>query len=738
MNTTATAGEPALQKMPIEDVILWGNVRKTINPASIDEMAESILQHGIIQPPLARLREGKVELYAGQRRFYGQTRAITLAEERAKDEALAPDVREHFQLRAQDLKIITLLVQDLDDRTIKERQLLENLQREDVSPREEAEGYAELMALVDDSGAPMYTLEKIAERVGKNFRYVSQRLGLRKAPEKMWAAYEEGTIGTRHLELVGRIPTAKKREEAAKAILEPKYRESPLTVEETIELIEEEYRVSLKGCGFDLKDEDLLPVEYKDEERIKGGACITCPHFTGNMKELEGELMGSKGKDKGRGRTGGIAGNLCCNPSCFEEKQKLLWRRTKEAAEREGRRVMDVDQSSKEFDQYSGRLQHNSKYVDLGERPNVHDTGHYSEEQHPEWDELLKGTDAKKQAIMVRHPITKRVHLLLERDKAIEFAEGNGHKKIFAQRPKAQKQDKNGSSGGSAADDAANKAARRERLFNDNFEALFIGAVMEKARVLKMPDATMLERGMEVFIELVCYDTPELLRPMVGVAMDDYGANTEELLMKAMKDELKGNPGAWFAWFMVCTTAFQMERDYEHCGKEVATKVPICKTMVDRLGIDVKSLEKMAKEATDRVIEREAAAKELAELEKKGKVEFTATDLVQYHAKGAMPRRQTMEAVLHKLAKGVGKELGVEQVQWVNAEIKKAFPKAKAKDLDDLSDTQAMELISSLAPQEKKDAKEPAKKDPAPPKKAAAKKVAAKKAPAKKAAKSRA
>jgi len=418
-----------LNHFAIEDIELEPNPRPAhkIKPEAIDEMAESILEHGIIQPPIGRMVDGRPRLYIGQRRYYGLRRALQLAEERALP----------AETVAKLLKI-PLLVRVIDDRSMLEQQWIENLQREDVTARDEAEGFDFMQRTLG------YSLEEIGAKIGKTKAYVSNRLKLMKAPDSLWKAFEEGRVGTRHLELVGGIPHPKDREEAAKAILKPSYQDKPLTVLEATEMIGERYVVSLRACGFDKGDADLVKVQWRDGVRSLGGACVDCPFLSKNDPTLAGSLGGAVGNKGGVAREGGASGgvrgidpNLCLNPTCYKAKQDAAWEAVKEQAAANGKRIMDVDQTSKLFNEW-GTMQVKTTVglIDLAGQPGYEETGHHGEDV-PDWEELLKGTTAKKEGIMARHPKTNRVVFLLERERAIELAIENDpdHKKIFENRP---------------------------------------------------------------------------------------------------------------------------------------------------------------------------------------------------------------------------------------------------------------------------------------------------------------
>lgn len=427
------------------------NPRKRINPADIEEMAESILEHGIIQPPIARPREKRlmdefdgpgVEIVFGQRRCLGAKRALELARERGLPEA-----------RLAELEVIPVIVRPMDDRQVIEEAWVENLQRVDVSVREEAEGFSELLKLVDDSGQPVYTQASLAQKLGKSVAFLSQRLKLKHVPELLWEALEERRVGIRHLELVGTIADGKAREKAAKAILEPKYRTEPLTTREAANLIEEEYRKSLKGVAWDPKDESLVPVVRDDDgNRVEGGACTDCPHRTGNVPELQGELATGAGQSKGGKR--GFDPNVCLRPGCHRAKEAANWKRLEAAAAAGGRRVLTKEEAKKVFMEWGGplALSHASGLVALQGRPDYSATGHHGSDDLPTWEELIEGTAADKEVLVAKHPKSGEVLRLIDRERAIHFAEvamkERGEVSPFSNRPKPTKSKQSAGGGG--------------------------------------------------------------------------------------------------------------------------------------------------------------------------------------------------------------------------------------------------------------------------------------------------
>ena len=136
--------------------------RKVFDPEKLAELAESIREHGVFQPILVRRAIEGYELVAGERRL----RAAKLAE----------------------LQQIPAIVVDFNDTQMMEVSLLENIQREDLSPIEEAEAFKQL---VDKVG---YTQEELAKRVGKSRTYVTNSLRLLKLPYEVKEMVRKGEL----------------------------------------------------------------------------------------------------------------------------------------------------------------------------------------------------------------------------------------------------------------------------------------------------------------------------------------------------------------------------------------------------------------------------------------------------------------------------------------------------------------------------------------------------------------
>lgn len=163
--------------------------RTYFDPEALEELADSIREHGVIQPITVRRTDGDYyEIIAGERRW----RAARMA----------------------DLSEIPAVVIDADDRKAAELAMVENLQREDLSPIEEARGYRSLM---DTYG---YTQEAAAERVGKSRPVVGNALRLLNLPESAQRLMEERKLPLSHARIVLTLESAEDMERAAAEIAE--------------------------------------------------------------------------------------------------------------------------------------------------------------------------------------------------------------------------------------------------------------------------------------------------------------------------------------------------------------------------------------------------------------------------------------------------------------------------------------------------------------------------------------
>jgi len=159
------------------------NPRRIFQDAALKELAESIRSQGVLSPLLVRpLTDQSFEIVAGARRY----RAAKIAE--------APTV--------------PVRIVHLTDAEALEAQLIENLQRENVHPLEEAQGFRALLNLEE----PRYSIEQIAAKTGKSPAYCVGRLKLTELSPAVVEAFSKDEIGVGHALLLARLQPAQQEE----------------------------------------------------------------------------------------------------------------------------------------------------------------------------------------------------------------------------------------------------------------------------------------------------------------------------------------------------------------------------------------------------------------------------------------------------------------------------------------------------------------------------------------------
>lgn len=164
-----------------------GQPRKTFNDESLEELALSIKEHGIIQPLIVKKDGGNYLIIAGERRY------------RAAEKI--------------GLKELPVIVRDFNEQKAREISLIENLQREDLNAIEEAQAIKELMEAYD------LTQEEIAKKLGKARPSIANSVRLLNLPESLQDAVKTGVLSAGHARALLAIPDKKTQLElATKAI----------------------------------------------------------------------------------------------------------------------------------------------------------------------------------------------------------------------------------------------------------------------------------------------------------------------------------------------------------------------------------------------------------------------------------------------------------------------------------------------------------------------------------------
>lgn len=232
--------------------------RLSFDEQGLNELAESIRQHGIIQPLVLRKIGDKYEIIAGERRY----KASYIA----------------------GLTKVPAVIIDLNDNESAEVAIVENIQRKDLSPIEEAKSYKKLL----DRG--YLTQDQLASRMGKNQSTVSNKLRLLNLDEKVQDALLNNKISERHARSLLKLDNKEDQKEVLDKIIEKR-----LNVRDTEDLInrklngEEEFIniPNLSNTGieetFDFNNIPNISNDYKNEEEIE-----KMPTFSSNpIKEYK-------------------------------------------------------------------------------------------------------------------------------------------------------------------------------------------------------------------------------------------------------------------------------------------------------------------------------------------------------------------------------------------------------------------------------------------------------------------
>lgn len=264
------------------------NPRRAFGTDQLCQLAASIQAHGVLQPILVRPVRGRYEIVAGERRW------------RAAQEA--------------GLHSIPATVREMDDRTAVELAVLENVQREALTPLEEADGFAAMR----NHG---WTASQIAERIGKSRGYVANRIAIADAGDAVRAAIEAGDIGPAAASVLARVPAEAREAALAQCGKGATSREAHAAANRAAR--------PLDAAPFALGDPSLCPA---------AGTCHDCPKRSGADRSLFGDV-----------------GDFCFDGDCWRRKADVAF--VQRAATHEGP-ILDAAQAAEHFDEYGGLSSH--------------------------------------------------------------------------------------------------------------------------------------------------------------------------------------------------------------------------------------------------------------------------------------------------------------------------------------------------------------------------------------------
>jgi ParB/RepB/Spo0J family partition protein len=304
---------PAAALLPLDSIYQSPtNPRKHFDAAKLSELAISIKEHGVLQPILVRAWQvGMANPTQRPMVEMMSTYEIVCGERRWRASQIAGSTT------------ILAIVRELTDKQVLELQVVENLQREDVHPLEEAEGYERLMKYHD------YTADSLGDKIGKSRAYIYARIKLLALVPPARDLFFEGKLTASTALLIARIPGATLQIKAAGEITKPTYTGDPMSYRAAADFLQRTYTLDLDDATWKMDDATLVK---------KAGSCDACPHRSGNDLILFAEIEDP---------------NVCTNPPCFADKRETNFLRLKEIAQKSGREIVSGKEAEEAL--FSGR-----------------------------------------------------------------------------------------------------------------------------------------------------------------------------------------------------------------------------------------------------------------------------------------------------------------------------------------------------------------------------------------------
>ncbi|WP_230680955.1 ParB/RepB/Spo0J family partition protein [Paracidovorax cattleyae] len=309
----APGAGPQMRMVAVSSIVAsLTNPRKVFKQEPLQELADSIKASGVHQPillrplPAARVAETS---RAARTSAPAWPFATTNTGEPIEYELVAGE-RRWRACQLAGVGEIPAMIRDLTDAQTLEVQVIENLQREDVTPLEEAEGYEVLMRTSD------LNADQVGAKIGKSRSYVYGRLKVLDLCEGGRAALRDGKIDFSRALLAARIPHDKLQLEAVKWMTDAGWDGEMPSYRECARHVQSAYMLELKSAIFSIKDAALLP---------DAGACTECSKRTGADRDLFADVKSA---------------DVCTDTKCFHAKAQAHTDRLAAAAREKGQTVI--------------------------------------------------------------------------------------------------------------------------------------------------------------------------------------------------------------------------------------------------------------------------------------------------------------------------------------------------------------------------------------------------------------
>lgn len=253
------------------------NPRKRFNEKELQDLAESIKAKGVMQPILVRPLNA-LDVESGRDDFFRYE--IVAGERRWRASKMAG------------LETIPATVRELDDIETLQLQIIENMQRSDLHPLEEAQALQNMLQATNSNGHKQWTHEELGAKIGKSRTYVFASLNLLKLSNFAKDKFLEDKFGRETALLVSRVPGEKLQEKLVTAIIQ-----SELSYRAAKDYIHRDFTFDLTKATWDKFDETVL---------ADTPSCAKCPKRSGNYPELFPDIESP---------------DVCTDPTCYSNKK---------------------------------------------------------------------------------------------------------------------------------------------------------------------------------------------------------------------------------------------------------------------------------------------------------------------------------------------------------------------------------------------------------------------------------
>ena len=311
MNQTLTAAPTT--KLPLAKIELGPNPRTNMDQGELAELATSIKSVGLIQPVVVRPKGEGWELICGQRRLAAHLLA--------------------------GLTEIECVVRSYSDADLLNVQVVENIQRADMPPLDEAHAIA---AMIERGNST----EEIAGTLGRSLTYILQRNQLNNLSKTLTMGLAKGLMNVAQALVFARISSHKTQDELLEQVIESKVFKAPIedSAASIADAANRHVLHTLRSAPFKIADEKILP---------KAGACTTCQQRSGSCAALFPDLDVKKD-------------DRCLNSACWDQKTAAYTRLRLVEAKAQGYKVLEGKDAEKAH--YSGNWTDLDRNVYLGDK----------------------------------------------------------------------------------------------------------------------------------------------------------------------------------------------------------------------------------------------------------------------------------------------------------------------------------------------------------------------------------